>query len=300
MYNVSERMIFHRLKGLISPSLLTKWWKVDPELYINEETHHFKQDRALQTIDFTRLKQAEENEFPIFQHIVQAYLTQNIHMIPITSPLYPSTLKNIYDPPPVLFLKGNVSYLNEEKSLGVVGTRIPSSYGEACVKKIVGELVKEDWMIVSGLAKGIDGLAHKECIRKKGKTIGIIAGGFQHVYPKEHAQMAQYMGEHHLLLSEHPPYVKPEKWHFPMRNRLISALTKGTIVIQCKEKSGSLITAYQALEQGKEVFAVAGSIFDSNSTGPARLIQQGAKLVHSTKDILEEFSFHSVQYTEPS
>lgn len=115
MYNVSERMIFHRLKGLISPSLLTKWWKVDPELYINEETHHFKQDRALQTIDFTRLKQAEENEFPIFQHIVQAYLKQNIHMIPITSPLYPSTLKNIYDPPPVLFLKGNVSYLNEEK-----------------------------------------------------------------------------------------------------------------------------------------------------------------------------------------
>lgn len=112
--------------------------------------------------------------------------------------------------------------------------------------------------------------------------------------------MAQYMGEHHLLLSEHPPYIKPEKWHFPMRNRLISALTKGTIVIQCKEKSGSLITAYQALEQGKEVFAVAGSIFDSNSTGPARLIQQGAKLVHSTKDILEEFFFQGVQYTEPS
>ena len=107
-------------------------------------------------------------------------------------------------------------------------------------------------------------------------------------------------GRASFALSEHPPYVKPEKWHFPMRNRLISALTKGTIVIQCKEKSGSLITAYQALEQGKEVFAVAGSIFDPNSTGPARLIQQEQSLFIQQKDILEEFSFRSVQYTEPS
>ncbi|MGE6631388.1 DNA-processing protein DprA [Bacillus sp. NPDC077027] len=296
--NASDRVIFHRLKGLISPSLLTKWWKADPDLYINEEKHHFKQDRTLQTIDFTRLKQAEESEFPIFQNIVQSYLKKNIHMIPITSPLYPENLKNIYDPPPVLFLKGKLSYLNEEKSLGVVGTRIPSIYGKECVKQIVGDLVKDNWIIVSGLAKGIDGLAHTKCIKKKGKTIGVVAGGFDHLYPKENVQMAEYMGVHHLLLSEHPPYVRPEKWHFPMRNRLISGITKGTVVIQCKEKSGSLITAYQALEQGKEVFAVAGPIFDPNSAGPARLIQQGAKLVHSTSDILEEFTVANVQYME--
>lgn len=220
-------------------------------------------------------------------------------MTAISSPDYPASLKTIHDPPPVLFLKGNKKLLHEQRLIGIVGTRCPSLYGKRAAVQLVRELCKNSWTIVSGLAKGIDGLAHQESIRSKGRTIGVIAGGFNSIYPREHRQLAGQMAESHLLVSEHPPHIKPQKWHFPMRNRLISGLTEGIVVVQGKEKSGSLITAYQALEQGREVFAVPGPIFDANSFGPSRLIQEGAKLVLTIEDILNELPPSNAQYTEP-
>lgn len=220
-------------------------------------------------------------------------------MAAICSPDYPASLKTIHDPPPVLFLKGDVKLLNEQRLIGIVGTRSPSLYGKRAAVHLVRELCKKSWTIVSGLAKGIDGLAHQESICSKGRTIGVIAGGFNSIYPREHRQLAGQMAENHLLVSEHPPHVKPQKWHFPMRNRLISGLTEGIVVVQGKEKSGSLITAYQALEQGREVFAVPGPIFDANSFGPSRLIQEGAKLVLNIEDILSELPPSRTQYPEP-
>lgn len=202
-------------------------------------------------------------------------------------------------PPAVLFAKGDMTLLSKGRKIGIVGTRNPTAYGKQVVNHLTKEICRKGWVIVSGLASGIDGMSHAASIKAKGRTIGVIAGGFQHIYPRENLQLADHMAKHHILLSEHPPETKPQKWHFPMRNRIISGLSEGVIVVQGKEKSGSLITAYQALEQGREVFAVPGSLFDPYAGGPIKLIQQGAKAIWSAEDIFEELPERNVQYTEP-
>ncbi|ASB89629.1 DNA-processing protein DprA [Bacillus sonorensis] len=299
MNDQSELLILLRLYGILSPSLLSKWWKEDPSLSLSEETSHPLKKLSNEKISASSIRKLAEKELPKAKRLIKTYSDNGIGMIAISSPDYPACLKTIHDPPPVLFLKGKKTFLNENRLIGIVGTRDPSSYGKSVVRHLAGELSNKDWTIVSGLAKGIDGLAHKETIRTNGKTIGVIAGGFDHIYPRENRLLARHMAESHLLVSEHLPHIKPQKWHFPMRNRLISGLTEGIVVIQGKERSGSLITAYQALEQGREVFAVPGSIFDQNSQGPARLIQEGAKLVAGIDDILDELPGFKVQYTDP-
>ncbi|KMJ58626.1 DNA processing protein DprA [Bacillus sp. LL01] len=217
------------------------------------------------------------------------YKEQNIQLTTILDKEYPPLLKEIYDPPLVLYLKGDKTLL-KTRMLGVVGARMMSSYGRQTLQKILPPLLHEKFTIVSGLAKGVDVHAHRLAMDGGGQTIAVLGSGIFNIYPKEHKEIADLITSKHLLLSEYPPFSAPTRWNFPQRNRIISGLSEGVLVVEAKEKSGSLITADQAMEQGREVFAVPGSILSDTSKGTNSLIQQGAKLVGEANDILEELN----------
>lgn len=223
------------------------------------------------------------------EELLNQYRYNHIHTIPFFDPLYPSFLKEIYQPPWVLYAKGDLSLLQSKKKLAIVGSRLATTYSKKVIQQLIKELVEEKITIVSGLAHGVDSIAHKLTIENGGKTIGVIAGGLFHIYPKENRDLAGEMMKHHLVLSEYPPLTKPLKWQFPMRNRIISGLSNGTLVVEAKKKSGSLITANFAVNEGRDVFAVPGNVFSPYSVGPNELIQQGAKPVLEAKDIIEEW-----------
>ncbi len=224
----------------------------------------------------------------IIHEQIRQYKTNEIIVISIFDKEYPAVLKEIYQPPWALFAKGDISLLDKEPKLAVVGSRQATPYGKNAIRLIFPKLIEDGVLIVSGLAKGIDALAHDTAIKNGGKTIGVIAGGIYHIYPKENMNLALEMMKNQLIISEYPPDTKPLKWHFPARNRIISGLSKGTFIIEAKRKSGSLITANYAVNEGREVFSLPGSIFNPFSSGTNDLIQQGAKLVTSAEDILEE------------
>lgn len=219
---------------------------------------------------------------------IQEYDKNGIAVITIFDKVYPQYLKEIYQPPWVLFAKGDVSLLEVEPKLAVVGSRQATQYGKNAIRMLFPELIKSGVLIVSGLAKGIDALAHEYAMKNGGKTIAVIAGGLYHIYPEENLKLASEMMKSGLILSEYPPDTKPLKWHFPARNRIISGMSRGTLIVEAKRKSGSLITANYAVNEGREVFSLPGSIFNPYSIGANELIQQGAKLVISAEDILEE------------
>ncbi|GMB08473.1 DNA processing protein [Thermolongibacillus altinsuensis] len=221
--------------------------------------------------------------------MIKTYDEQKVHIVTIIDKHYPYWLKHIYDPPWVLYAKGKMEHLQNLKMISVVGTRMPTEEGIVSLRKLLLPLLENEWVIVSGLAKGIDTEAHRLCLQHNGNTIAVIAGGFQHIYPRENHFLSRQLMTNQLIISEFPPYVRPQKWHFPLRNRIISGLSVGTVVVQARERSGSLITADLALQQGREVFAVPSSIVTNHSVGTNRLIQQGAKLVITSEDIEEEF-----------
>ncbi|MGM9986535.1 MAG: DNA-processing protein DprA [Bacillaceae bacterium] len=236
----------------------------------------------------------QRNKFKAFQqsYTPQAILNdlQQKSITPITlfDPLYPPLLKEIYDPPYVLYSKGNNQLLSNDKMISMIGTRKPTPYGETLVATLINQLKDANHTIVSGLATGIDGLVHRTCIKENIPTIGVLGSGFDYFYPEENRSLASQMVKKNLIITEYPPPYRPKKWYFPKRNRIISGMSKGVVVIEAKEKSGSLITADQALEQGREVFSCPGSIFSKESMGTNYLILQGAKLVMSASDILSE------------
>ncbi|BAM47646.1 DNA processing protein [Amphibacillus xylanus NBRC 15112] len=202
---------------------------------------------------------------------------------------YPRLLKNIPDPPIILYGLGRSDYINHLPALAVVGTRRPSKFAKKNMYDLLAPLVNKDWLFVSGMAAGIDGYAHRIADYYGGKTIAVIAGGLNHPYPSEHLDLFQRLSKKHLVISEYPPHTRPERYHFPERNRIISGLAFATLVIEAQERSGSLITADQALEQGREVLAVPNAISLEQAKGCHYLIQNGAKLVQSTYDILQEW-----------
>ena len=212
-----------------------------------------------------------------------------VKVVAYEDPSYPSRLKEIYDYPPVLYVKGNLP-AQDEPCLAVVGTRRPTIYGRQVAEDIVTDLVHSKITIVSGLARGIDSVAHRAALDAGGKTIAVFASGLDIIYPRENARLAEAIVEHGALLSEHPLGVKPKPESFPLRNRIMSGLSLGVLVVEAGERSGALITAHQAIEQNREVFAVPGSILSPVSQGTNRLIQEGAKLVCSHTDILQELN----------
>lgn len=214
-----------------------------------------------------------------------------IQTITVYDPHYPNHLKNIPDPPVVLYAKGDLSLLHHSPSLSVIGTRNPTTEAPHKLTHIVTPLIQHDWLIVSGLAYGVDSLAHELALQYNGKTITVLGGGFNHVYPKSNLHLFHNIVQSGLALSEYPPDVAPRRYHFPERNRIISGLSEGTLVIEATERSGTFITVDQALEQGKEVYAVPGSPLLPQTVGCNRLIQEGAKLVMCANDILEDYHF---------
>lgn len=202
-------------------------------------------------------------------------------------PFYPLLLKEIPDPPPVLYVRGQLKSF-ELPAIAIVGTRKPSILGQETAWRFAYELAQHGLSIVSGLALGIDSYAHKGCLAALGKTIAVMGTGLKQIYPYRHRDLAEEIVENGLLVSEFPLKNLPIAGHFPRRNRIISGLSHATLVIEAAIKSGSLITARLALEQNREVLAVPGSIHNPQARGCHYLLQQGAKLVTSCVDVLEE------------
>ncbi|MGT2924151.1 DNA-processing protein DprA [Streptococcus caviae] len=200
---------------------------------------------------------------------------------------YPLELKNIYNPPALLFYQGDLELMSRPK-LAVVGSRNVSKTGVDSVKKIIQEL-ENRFVIVSGLARGVDTAAHLASLKNGGATIAVIGCGLDVYYPKENRQLQNYIAKNHLLLSEYEPSSQPLKYHFPERNRIIAGLSRGVVVAEAKTRSGSLITCERALEEGRDVFAVPGNILDGQSDGCHHLIQEGAKCITSGMDVLNEY-----------
>lgn len=217
----------------------------------------------------------------------QAASEQGIKILTNHDPLYPDLLKSIPDPPAVIYARGDSTLLSLP-SVALVGTRRPTLYGERVTAQLSSELANAGMVIVSGLARGIDTLAHRGTLKAGGKTIAVLGSGIAKLYPPENKKLAEAISENGLLISEFPLQFPPEPGNFPRRNRIIAGLSLGTVVIEADEKSGALITAGLAAEQGKDLFAVPGPIYSAKSRGPHRLIRQGAKLVEKANDILEE------------
>lgn len=216
---------------------------------------------------------------------------ENIKKITLSDSDYPKNLKEIHDPPSALYVRGN--FIKEDKiALGVVGTRNFTSYGKQVTYDIVGGLTEAGITIISGLAKGIDTFAHKAALERNGRTIAVLGSAVdsESVYPSCNRKLADKITKNGVVISEYSPGTKSERWFFPQRNRIISGLSLGVLVIEAPEKSGALITAMQAVEQNREVFAVPGTIYSKNSVGTNRLIQMGAKLVTCANDILDELN----------
>jgi DNA processing protein len=207
---------------------------------------------------------------------------------------YPRLLRQINLPPAVLYVKGSL-LPEDEWALAVVGTRHAKTYGREVTRYLAGELVRNRITVVSGLARGIDSEAHRSALAAGGRTIAVLGSGIDVIYPSENRGLAEEIAARGAVITEYPLGTKPERRNFPPRNRIISGLSLGTLVTQAGTGSGALITAYYALEQGREVFAVAGSVLDRGCSGTNRLIQQGeAKLVMGVEDILEELNLTMV------
>jgi DNA processing protein len=202
---------------------------------------------------------------------------------------YPARLRNIADPPPVLYVKGEIQSI-DDKAVAIVGSRSASDYGRRVARDLCRGLVSLGFTVVSGMALGIDGVAHETALNSGGRTIAVLGCGVDRVYPPNHAALYRRISEGGAVISELPIGTKPMAFNFPARNRLISGLSLGVVVVEATEKSGSLITARLALEQGREVFAVPGEVGSSRSRGSHRLLRQGAKLVENVNDIIEELA----------
>jgi DNA processing protein len=212
-----------------------------------------------------------------------------IKVVPFTDPTYPPRLRMIPDPPPLLYVKGGIRR-EDEKAVAVVGSRSASDYGRRMARDLCRGLASLGFTVVSGMARGIDGTAHGTALNSGGRTIAVLGSGVDRPYPADHTQLYQRISENGAVISEFPLGTRPMAFNFPARNRLISGLSLGVVVVEATEKSGSLITAALALEQGREVFAVPGEVGASRSRGAHRLIRQGAKLVETVDDIMEEIA----------
>lgn len=271
---INPKILKNLLDKYNNPKVL--WNKTKEELIKNDikEVHANEITNNVYRQDFDKyLKYMKEN---------------HIDLITIYDKEYPQKLKEIYDPPVVIYIKGNKEILNQ-KALSIVGCRNCTKYGESVAKKLAYNLSLKNINIVSGLAKGIDSFAHIGALEAKGKTIAVVGCGLDRVYPIENTNLFnEIIKENGAIISEHVIGTKPIAKNFPRRNRIISGLSDALIVVEAKKESGTLITADFALEQGKEIYSVPGNITSTNSYGTNELIKQGAKILTTIEDILED------------
>ena len=210
-----------------------------------------------------------------------------VAVLTLDDPSYPPRLREIADPPPVLYVRGELS-LADEWAIAAVGTRRATAYGRQVVERLVGEIARAGVTIVSGMARGVDTYAHRAALAAEGRTLAVLGSGLDRVYPEENRGLAAEIAERGAVVLEFPLGTAPDAQNFPRRNRIVSGLAMGTLVVEADFKSGAMITATAAAEQGRDVFAVPGSILSPASAGPNQLIKEGAKVVTTAADVLEE------------
>jgi DNA processing protein len=242
--------------------------------------------RSLKNLLSTRAKISLDRELAKIERVGARVLTWE-------NSDYPALLKEIADAPPVLYLRGALA-TDDAWAVAVVGTRRASTYGREVTRRLVSALARNGVTIVSGLARGIDGAAHRTALEVGGRTLAVLGCGVDHIYPPEHRKLAREILDHGALISDYSLGTPPEGGNFPPRNRIISGLSLGVLVVEAGERSGALITADYAAEQGRDVFAVPGSILARGSVGTNRLIQDGATMVLSPEDIMEELNLMMV------
>ena len=253
---------------------------------------HFLSDQSkiILPIEYQMLKmllQIDLNFQDDYQKALEYAINYNGNFICIIDPEYPEHLRQISQPPIVLSYKGDIQLLNLS-SLTVVGTRLASQYSMQVLRKLLPEIIENKIAIVSGLARGVDAIAHQITLGNLGKPIAVIGTGLDRNYPSINAKLQNNIAERGLLLSEYPDEFGPRKQHFPARNRILAGLSSATLVVEAKKRSGSLITANLANEFGRNVLAIPGKIDDINSVGANDLINQGAKIINDSQDILNE------------
>jgi DNA processing protein len=246
-----------------------------------ENVEGLDRDVVDRLLGFTEWHQIDED--------LRRILQESIRLITFNDPSYPARLRMIADPPPALYIKGDL-HADDEKAVAVVGSRSASDYGRRVARELCRGLAVCGFTVVSGMARGIDGEAHEAALDAGGRTIAVLGSGVDRPYPPEHERLYNRIGGQGAVISELPMRTPPMAFNFPARNRLISGLSLGVVVVEATEKSGSLITASLALEQGREVFAVPGEVGASRTRGTHRLIRQGAKLVETVQDIVEEIA----------
>lgn len=245
---------------------------------------------------FLLLKLGQTQKNDLWDALQSKQLAQKIrqnlkvsHFLTILDKRYPLQLQEIYSPPVVLFYQGDIELLDSKKLLGVVGARQCSSYALQALTQLLPNVIQQQLVLVSGLAKGVDGLTHQLALKHHGKTIAVIGNGLDISYPSCNRALQTQIAHAGLLLSEYPLESRPLKYHFPLRNRIIAGLCQTVLVVEARHHSGSLITANLALQENRNVLALPGRINDINSTGCNELIAAGAKPVLNSNDILEEF-----------
>ena len=231
-----------------------------------------------------------DKSFTDVQRVLDYCHSRKIRMMTYESPEYPEAFKALTSPPLVLYYYGAMPDLNEEMLVSIVGTRRMSDYGKKMAFEIASDLATAGAVIVSGMALGVDGTAHAAAMNAGGKTIAILGSGIDRIYPPAHKRLYSYIIEHGAVMTEFPPTEGPERYNFPKRNRLISALSSATVVIEGNLESGSLITGHLAMSQNKTVYALPGNIDEENGEGTALLLREGAKCITCADDVVSDFS----------
>ncbi len=273
--------------------------------FSSPEDIYYADEEALWQVDGLRKEQAallDNKSLSAADRVLSDCARKDIFLVTMADALYPERLRNIYQPPLLLYGKGAMPLFDEEAAVTVVGTRSCTPYGIHCAEKLGYELTQQGGMVVSGMAKGIDAAAMRGALRFGGFTCGVLGGGVDVIYPAENRRLYEDIAATGVLLSEYPPQTEPEAWHFPVRNRILSGLSVAVAVVEAPERSGALITAENAIEQGRDVFAVPGPIDAPNSAGCHRLIREGAGLAACGWDILGEYESrfpHKLRRTAP-
>ncbi len=256
-----------------------------------EEVYYAESGDLLQVEGITadQAQALENKSLDRAQSILEECARKDIFLLTAQDALYPQRLKNIYDPPLLLYGRGSMPLFDEEAAVAVVGTRSCSPYGIRTAERFGFEMSKQGGLVVSGLARGIDAASQLGALRAGGLTAAVLGCGVDVVYPPENDRLYEDVAASGVLLSEYPPGAEPFGWHFPARNRILSGLCLATLVVEAPEKSGALITAATALEQGRDVFAIPGPLDAEGSVGCNRLIRDGAGLATESWDILREY-----------
>lgn len=224
---------------------------------------------------------------PEIERELELLAAKKIRIVTWADREYPEQLKNIYDPPPFLYVNGEITP-DDGLAVAVVGSRSASEYGRKVTEDLSRSLASQGITVISGMARGIDSCAHRGALAGRGRTIAVLGSGVDVVYPPENRKLYDAIAAAGAVVSEYPPGTEPSSYHFPARNRIISGMSRGVLVVEAGLKSGSLITARLALEQGRDVFAVPGNVYSRKSKGTNNLLRSGAKLVETAQDILEE------------